>query len=77
MSPPDANQVPGLAWPAPDAGPVPPPEYQGRPRDDDRRTRKPLSQWDRLKFLVLCWASVADNPIIPVADAFNETLRTK
>ena len=82
---PDSNQVPGLAWPAPDTGPVPPPEYHGRPRDDDRRTRKPLSQWDRLKFLValgvvflvLFWANVADNPIIPVADAFNETLRTK
>jgi ATP-dependent Zn protease len=83
MSP--QSNVPGLAWPAPDTGPVPPPEYQGRPRDDDRRTRKPMSLWDRSKFLValgltflvLFWANVADNPIIPVVDAFNETLRTK
>jgi len=83
MSP--ESNVPGLAWPAPDTGPVPPPEYQGRPRDDDRRTRKPMSLWDRSKFLValgltflvLFWANVADNPIIPVVDAFNETLRTK
>ena len=36
------------------AGPVeglrPPGE---RPRDEDRRTRKPLSFWDRVKFLLL------------------------
>ncbi len=25
----------------------------GRPRDEDRRTRKPLAFWDRIKFLLL------------------------
>ena len=25
----------------------------GRPRDGDRRTRKPLAFWDRIKFLLL------------------------
>ena len=28
----------------------------GRPRDDDRQTRKPLGIWDRIKFLVLLGA---------------------
>ena len=31
----------------------PPPPPSGRPRDEDRLTRKPLSLWDRIKFLVL------------------------
>ena len=26
---------PGLAWPDHDTGPVPPPEYKSRPRDDE------------------------------------------
>jgi ATP-dependent Zn protease len=48
-----------------------------RPRDEDRRTRKPLSLWDRIKFLlllsllwmVLVWKSMADNPLLPFVDA--------
>ncbi len=48
MSP--TGTPPGLAWPAPDTGPTPPPEYKG-PREE-RRTRKPMSTWDRSKFLV-------------------------
>src|SRR5690242_13164893 len=60
------------------AGPVeglrPPGE---RPRDEDRRTRKPLSFWDRVKFLlllvlawfVLAWSAMANNPLIGFADA--------
>jgi cell division protease FtsH len=48
-----------------------------RPRDEDRRTRKPLSLWDRVKFLLLfgllwlalVWASMADNPLLPFVDA--------
>jgi len=48
-----------------------------RPRDEDRRTRKPLSLWDRAKFLlllsllwlVLVWASMADDPLLPFLDA--------
>src|SRR5215467_4336529 len=49
----------------------------GRPRDEDRRTRKPLSFWDRVKFLlllilvwfVLVWSAMANNPLIGFADA--------
>ena len=49
----------------------------------ERRTRKPMPPWDRVKFIfllsgvifvVLFWASVVDNPIIPIADAFNEAV---
>jgi cell division protease FtsH len=48
-----------------------------RPRDEDRRTREPLSLWDRVKFLLLfgllwlalVWASMADNPLLPFVDA--------
>ena len=60
------------------AGPVeglrPPGERQ---RDEDRRTRKPLSFWDRVRFLlllilawfVLAWSAMANNPLIGFADA--------
>ncbi|MEA2828361.1 MAG: cell division protease FtsH [Actinomycetota bacterium] len=77
MSP--TGTPPGLAWPGPDTGPTPPPEY-----GDDRepRTRKPMSTWDRSKillglalvWLVMFWSLVVDNPIIPVADAFNQAI---
>src|SRR5215467_6814721 len=48
-----------------------------RPRDEDRRTRKSLSFWDRVKFLlllvlvwfVLVWSAMANNPLIGFADA--------
>ncbi|HEX7276697.1 MAG TPA: AAA family ATPase [Acidimicrobiales bacterium] len=81
MSP--TGTPPGLAWPAPDTGPTPPPEYKGE--REERRTRKPLTTWDRSKFLialalvwfVLFWATVIDNPIIPIADAFNQALRDR
>src|SRR5919198_1564167 len=33
--------------------PAPPPEPEGRPRDEELPTRKPLSWWDRIKFLLL------------------------
>jgi cell division protease FtsH len=54
-----------------------------RPRDDDRPTRKPLGLWDRVKFilllgliwLVLVWASMADNPLLPFVDAARTQLR--
>jgi cell division protease FtsH len=81
MSP--TGTPPGLSWPGPDTGPTPPPEYKGE--REELRTRKPLSTWDRSKFLValgliwvvLFWASVIDNPIIPVADAFNQMLQDR
>ena len=49
----------------------------GRPRDDERTTRKPLPLWDRLKFLilltlvwfVLVWSVMASDPLIGFADA--------
>ncbi|GLH98984.1 AAA family ATPase [Phytohabitans aurantiacus] len=47
------------------------------PRDDTRTTRPKLALWDRIKFivllsllwLVLVWASMADNPLLPFVDA--------
>ncbi len=50
-----------------------------RPRDDDRPTRKPLSFWDRVRFLlvlvliwfVLVWSAMANNPLIGFADALR------
>ena len=72
--------TPGLSWPDPDTGPTPPPEYRAQ-EPSEPRTRKPMPPWDRVKFifllsglfLILFWASVVDNPIIPIADAFNES----
>jgi len=54
-------------------------EGLGRPRDDERKTRKPLALWDRLKFLVLLtlvwfilvWSVMASNPLIGFADAMR------
>src|SRR5690242_17746465 len=43
----------GLAVEERPADPAPPPEPPGRPRDDERTTRKPLAWWDRVKFLIL------------------------
>jgi ATP-dependent Zn protease len=56
----------------------------GRPRDEDRRTRKPLPLWDRIKFLVLLTAvwfllvlnTTSSNPLVPVSDAFRIQLRS-
>src|SRR6266536_5242692 len=79
------EEHPGLAWPDHDHGPTPPPEYEGRIRDEDRRTRKPLSWWDRSKLLllfigayvVLFWATKAQyDPVISTSDAFAQTLRS-
>ena len=51
----------------------------GRPRDDERTTRKPLPLWDRLKFLilltlvwfVLVWSVMASDPLIGFTDAMR------
>ena len=56
-----------------------------RPRETDRKTRIHLSFYDRVKFLllfgitylVLTWSSLAENPILSVNDALNETARSK
>ena len=54
-----------------------------RPRDEDRSTRKPLSLWDRLKFLllltliwfILVWSAMANNPLMGFADAARIEVR--
>jgi cell division protease FtsH len=51
----------------------------GRPKDDDILTRKPISFWDRIKWLfllaviwlLLVWSLMADNPLIGSVDAFR------
>jgi ATP-dependent Zn protease len=56
-----------------------------RPRLDEMPTRRRSSLWDRLKILLLLVgllgffvaAEIADNPILPVSEAINETLRSK
>ena len=61
------------------------PQFTSRPRDDDRPTRKPLSLWDRSKYLLLLaalfgffvWADMADNPLLPFRDAVNDEAFSK
>jgi cell division protease FtsH len=61
---------------------LPPPD--GRPRDEDWLTRKPLALWDRIKFLVilgviwiiLVWSVMANNPIVGFSDAVKIEVRT-
>src|SRR5918992_6267427 len=78
-SPPTAPPTEPPSAPPP-ASPPPPargPAFVSRPRDDERRTRKPLGWWDRLKFLLLltalfwffAWGEMADNPLLPFGEA--------
>ena len=54
------------------------------PGDKDRRTRKPIPLWDRLKFLVLLavlwwilvWSAMASNPLMGISDAVRTELRS-
>jgi cell division protease FtsH len=56
----------------------------GQPGDRARETRKPLSLWDRVKFLlllaivwwILLWAAMANDPILPFTDAMRIEVRT-
>ncbi|HEX3390895.1 MAG TPA: AAA family ATPase, partial [Streptosporangiaceae bacterium] len=56
----------------------------GRLRDEDRRTRKPLALWDRIKFLllltvfwfVLLWSTKSGNPLVTWSDAFRIEVRS-
>lgn len=84
----DGGDLPGLAWPGPGVGPVPPPEYHDPARDADapeRVYRKRLALWDRVKFLLvlaalwglLLWELKSDNPIITWEDALRETWHSK
>src|SRR3954471_9456964 len=59
-----------------------PQEYQSRPRDDERTTRKPLALWDRLKILTLLslgfgflvWGTYAQfRPLITWGEALRQT----
>jgi cell division protease FtsH len=51
----------------------------GRPKDEDWLTRKPMSFWDRIKFLVLLvlvwfilvWSVMANNPLVGFSDALK------
>jgi ATP-dependent Zn protease len=69
----------------PTSTPTSGPQFTSRPRDDDRPTRKPLTLWDRLKYLLLLaalfwffvWAAIADNPLLPFNDAVNDTVSEK
>jgi cell division protease FtsH len=61
-----------------------PPPDGGRPRDEDRLTRKPMSLWDRVKFLlllvlvwfILVWSVMANDPLVGFSDAMRIELRT-
>jgi cell division protease FtsH len=56
----------------------------GRPKDDDRRTRRPLPVWDRIKFLILftavwfilVWVVMANDPIVGFTDAMRIEVQT-
>jgi ATP-dependent Zn protease len=60
---------------------LPPPD--GRPRDEDRLTRKPLAFWDRIKFLlllglvwfILTWSVMANDPLVGFSDALRIEVR--
>jgi len=59
--------------------------FVSRPRDDERRTRKPLGWWDRSKILMFLaalfffyvWIETSNNPLLPVSEAFRTTFRLK
>src|SRR5205807_2680799 len=78
------EQHPSLAWPDHDSGPMPPETHPAAARDEET-TRKPMARWDRMKFIILLlfafvllvWAAMANNPLMPAADAISFTVRTK
>ena len=67
-------------WPPPPEGLPSPGAHAPEP---ERKTRKPLPLWDRVKFLlllgiawlILLWASIANNPIMPFTDAVRLQVR--
>lgn len=75
---------PTLAWPSHDTGPTPPVGSMAAARDE-RRTRKKLTLWDRLKFVVLLiglwflfvWSDMANIPILPFRDAVRRGVSSK
>jgi len=69
------------SWPPPPEGLPAPGRHAPEPEE---RTRKRLSVWDRIKFLllfgiawlILLWASMANNPILPFTDAVRIQVRS-
>src|SRR6188472_832006 len=69
------------SWPPPPEGLPSPGQHAAEP---EVKTRKPLSLWDRFKFLLLLglawlimlWASMANNPILPFTDAVRLQVRS-
>src|SRR5438477_3653116 len=80
------EDTPGLGSPSGhDGTPAPVAEFKSRERDEERRTRKPLEVWDRIKLIllfvgawfVLLWANMAQfDPAISRQQAVNQTLRS-
>jgi ATP-dependent Zn protease len=75
-----------LAAPPDGDGPGPEPGALEHPAEPhERKTRKPMALWDRVKFLVLgaalfgffVWSDAASNPILPLADAFRRQVEAK
>jgi cell division protease FtsH len=74
-----------VAEPSESRGPGSIPEYRSRERDEDRRTRKPMPFWDRIKillllvgaWLLLLWSTVASYPAgyLPLSDALPINLQ--
>src|SRR5918999_5668644 len=74
-----------VAEPSESRGPGSIPEYRSRERDEDRRTRKPMLFWDRIKillllvgaWLLLLWSTVASYPAgyLPLSDALPINLQ--
>jgi cell division protease FtsH len=69
-----------IAEPSDSRGPGSVPEYRSRERDEERRTRKPLPFWDRIKillllvglWLLLLWSTISSYPsgYLPISDAW-------
>src|SRR5919108_1893711 len=79
------DDTPGGGSPAGQDGPTSAAPFHSRERDDERRTRKPMELWDRLKlvllflgsWLVLLWATMAQfDPAITRQQAVDQTLRS-
>jgi len=68
-------------WPPPPEGLPAPGKHSS---DPEPKTRKPLALWDRVKlllllaiaWLILLWASMASNPILPFTDAVRLQVRS-
>jgi cell division protease FtsH len=74
-----------IAEPSESRGPGSIPEYRSKERDDERRTRKPMLFWDRIKillllvgaWLLLLWSTIASYPAgyLPLSDALPINLQ--